>query len=257
MNDYSNHVVGFTKLFAGLVHSTVWREEMHIKVVWITMLALADRNGEVLASMPGLADASRVTLEQCTEALERLKGPDKHSRTKANGGRRIKEIEGGWKLLNYLKYRQMRDDIARREQVRDAVRRHRAKSAPVIDVSHVSRSKPIAEAEVEAEGTEERKDVLTNVPHDVRAERSIQGERVRLERRLLALTSEIADLEEREATGIMVQLTSYRRSDGGKVNGRVNPALLSFERLQKSVEDGEAWLLEVKNEKARPGPGAV
>src|SRR3990167_4075212 len=55
--DYCNHVPGFTKLFAGLVHSTVWREDMHVKVVWITLLALADRNGEVLASIPGLADA--------------------------------------------------------------------------------------------------------------------------------------------------------------------------------------------------------
>src|SRR3990172_5726093 len=107
--DYCNHVPGFTKLFAGLVHSTVWREEMHVKVVWITLLALADRNGEVLASMPGLADAARVSLEQCLDALKRLHGPDKHSRTKTNGGRRIKAIDGGWRLLNYLKYRQMRD----------------------------------------------------------------------------------------------------------------------------------------------------
>src|SRR3990172_4031514 len=115
--DYSNHVAGFTKLFSGLVHSTVWREEMHVKVVWITMLALADRNGHVLASMPGLADASRVSLDQCKDALKRLSAPDVHSRTKAHEGRRIEPIDGGWALLNYIKYRTLRDDENRRQQV--------------------------------------------------------------------------------------------------------------------------------------------
>ena len=134
--DYSNHMPGFTKLFSGLVHSTVWREEMHVKVVWITMLALADRNGHVLASLPGLADASRVTLEQCQDALAKLAAPDVHSRTKLNEGRRIEEVDGGWRLLNYLKYRNMRDEENRRQQVREAVGRYRAKQSDVIDVSH-------------------------------------------------------------------------------------------------------------------------
>jgi hypothetical protein len=134
--DYSNHMPGFTKLFSGLVHSTVWREEMHVKVVWITMLALADRNGHVLASLPGLADASRVSLEQCQDALARLSSPDVHSRTKLNDGRRIEEVDGGWRLLNYLKYRNMRDDENRRQQIREAVGRYRAKQSDVIDVSH-------------------------------------------------------------------------------------------------------------------------
>lgn len=68
---YSNTVTGFTKLFSTIVHSTVWREDMHVKVVWVTMLALADRNGEVQASLPGLADAARVSLRQCTDALKK------------------------------------------------------------------------------------------------------------------------------------------------------------------------------------------
>lgn len=142
-------MAGFTKLFSGLVHSTVWREDMHVKVVWITMLALADRNGCVLASLPGLADAARVSLDQCKDALEILSGPDAYSRTKEHEGRRIEECDGGWRLLNYLKYRQVRDDENRRQQIREAVARHRSK--PVINVSRESQGKPIAEAEAEAE----------------------------------------------------------------------------------------------------------
>ncbi len=116
----------YTKLFNTIIHSTVWREEMHVKVVWITMLAMADPEGDVWASIPGLADAARVSLDQCQDALARLSCPDPYSRTREHEGRRIVMIDGGWRLLNYPKYRQMRDAEHRRAQVREAVRRHRA-----------------------------------------------------------------------------------------------------------------------------------
>jgi hypothetical protein len=151
---YSNRVVGFTKLFSTIIHSTVWRTDMHIKVVWVTLLAMADRNGRVWASVPGLADAARVSLEQCVDALTVLKAPDKWSRTKADDGRRIKDIEGGWELLNYLKYREMRDEEERRFQTRQAVARHRLKKAAV---SHRKPRKPMkAQAEAEAEAEKEK-----------------------------------------------------------------------------------------------------
>lgn len=100
---------------------------MHVKVVWITMLALADRKGIVFASLPGLADAARVSMEQCEDAIARLAAPDEYSRTKDFEGRRIEDVDGGWKLLNYIKYREARDGDERREQVREAVNRHRTK----------------------------------------------------------------------------------------------------------------------------------
>lgn len=145
---------GFTKLFASIIHSTIWREEMHVKVTWITMLALADQNGYVHASIPGLADAARVTLEQVQDALERLRSPDEFSRTKEHEGRRIEDADGGWFILNYPKYRKLRQKEERRTQVREAVAKHRRNkklSAEInddysnqlkSDVSNVSRGKP-------------------------------------------------------------------------------------------------------------------
>ena len=154
---YYGAVAGFTKLFSTIVDSTVWREEMHVKVVWITMLAKANRNGDVLASVPGLADAARVSLDQCVEALARLSAPDAWSRTKEHEGRRIVEVDGGWRLLNYPKYRELRDADERRIQTREAVRRYRAKEkANPITVSTSKHGKPRkaqAEAETEAETT--------------------------------------------------------------------------------------------------------
>ena len=141
-NNYSNLVSGFTKLFSTIIHSTVWREDMHVKVVWVTMLAMANRNGKVFASIPGLAGASNVSLDQCLDALGKLAGPDIYSRTKAHEGRRIEECDGGWQLLNYQKYRELRDDDERRIQTREAVKRHRSKKADPLTVSDVSHGKP-------------------------------------------------------------------------------------------------------------------
>ena len=159
---YYGAVAGFTKLFSTIVDSTVWREEMHVKVVWITMLAKANRNGDVLASVPGLADAARVSLDQCVEALARLSAPDTWSRTKEHEGRRIVEVDGGWRLLNYPKYRELRDADERRIQTREAVRRYRAKEkANPITVSTSKHGKPRkaqAEAEAEAEADQDRTD---------------------------------------------------------------------------------------------------
>jgi|SRR5579859_755327 len=108
----------YTKLFEQILESTIWCEVDSTRVVWITMLAMASRDGEVLASIPGLAKRANVTLEQCQVALERFQQPDKFSRTPDHEGRRIAAIDGGWKLLNHAKYRDLLDSEAERERKR-------------------------------------------------------------------------------------------------------------------------------------------
>lgn len=71
------------------------------------MLAMADKNGEVQASVPGLARVAGVQTESCREALAKFLSPDPDSRTKDDDGKRIEPIEGGWRLLNHRKYREM------------------------------------------------------------------------------------------------------------------------------------------------------
>ena len=74
----------FTKLFSSILDSTVWQESKETKIVWITMLAMSDRFGDVHASIPGLSVRSGVTIPECQQALQSLLGPDKFSRTKDN-----------------------------------------------------------------------------------------------------------------------------------------------------------------------------
>lgn len=120
-------MAGYTKLFSTILASTIWREPAEVRVVWITMLAMSDAHGRVDGSIPGLADLARVSLDQCQSALKCLSEPDFYSRTKDHEGRRIREIDGGWEILNYLKYREATSDDLRRAKNREAVKRFREK----------------------------------------------------------------------------------------------------------------------------------
>ncbi len=146
---------GFSKLYGSIVHSTVWREPHTTRIVWITMLALADAGGYVGASLPGLADAARVTREECEAALGSFLAPDPDSRSKDHDGRRIEIVDGGWVLLNYAAYRAGRDPEVRRQQNRDAQARYRDRQPRKPDVSQAQPISAHAEAEAEAEADQD------------------------------------------------------------------------------------------------------
>ncbi len=112
----------YTKLFSSITTSTVWGEPHETRLVWITMLASVNRSGEVFGSVPGLAHEARVSLEGCIEALKKFMEPDPWSRTKDFEGRRIREIDGGWLLLNHAKFDKMRSEIEAKERRRESQR---------------------------------------------------------------------------------------------------------------------------------------
>ncbi len=136
--------MSYTKLFRSIIHSTVWREPSHVKVVWVTLLAMADQDGVAETSIPGLADAARVTLEQATEALERLQAPDRYSRSKTLEGRRIVAVDGGFELVNHGKYRELmsKEDRLKRAAARQKRWRERnaSRNASLRDVDGVTTS---------------------------------------------------------------------------------------------------------------------
>ena len=161
-----------------MLDSTVWQEALPTKICWITLLAMSDRNGEIQASIPGLAVRAGITLSDCEAALKSFMSPDKYSRTTDDQGRRIEVIEGGWALLNHEKYRAMssKDDSKSSNSMRQA--RHRDKkrrnqpvtdsnapvtdsNAPVTDSNApVTHEWDIAESDAESESIK-RKEPLT------------------------------------------------------------------------------------------------
>lgn len=118
----------YVKLFGQrLIYSTIWQESLPTKVTWITILAMMDFEGCVHASVPGLAKMAGVSIEECQEALGKFKGPDRFSTTRENGGRRIEDIEGGWRVLNFLRYRQKSGKVDRAAYMAEKQREYRAR----------------------------------------------------------------------------------------------------------------------------------
>ena len=156
----------YTKLFNSIVTSTIWSEDDKTRIIWITMLALADQNGEVQASIPGLARLAGVQIADVESALVKFTEPDNYSRTPDNQGRRIAMIDGGWELLNHAKYRRMASLADKKESSASRQKRFRDRNAPVtlsnapsvtsnapvtLEVAKVTLLSDIAEAEAEAE----------------------------------------------------------------------------------------------------------
>ena len=115
----------YTKLFHRILASSIWEEDDKTRLVWITMMASTDENGDVVATEAKLARDARVDLESCQAAIAKFLAPDKASLTTANDGRRIEVIEGGWHLMNHGKYRDMMNQEARREYFRQKRREYR------------------------------------------------------------------------------------------------------------------------------------
>ena len=115
-------------------------------------MAMADRNGEVQASIPGLASVARVPVESVVVAINKFMSPDPFSRTKDDEGRRICEIKGGWLLLNHAEYRKLASDEDRKTKA--AERQQRARDRKKV-VTLPSRQISQAEAEAEAEAVKD------------------------------------------------------------------------------------------------------
>lgn len=128
---------GYTPLFGEIITSSIWNEDDQVRIIWITLLALSDKDGNVMASISGLAPVARVSLSQCEKAIETLSSPDKYSRSLEKEGRRIEVIDGGWHIINHEKYRNKAKSRA------TYMRKYRAsKSQSQKQVNKQAKSKP-------------------------------------------------------------------------------------------------------------------
>ena len=91
------------------------------------MLLLADATGFVRAAASAIAREAGIPADVARRALELFSSPDDESRTPDNQGKRIEKVDGGYRVLNYEKYRE-RDYTAaermRRKRERDRVTRN-------------------------------------------------------------------------------------------------------------------------------------
>jgi hypothetical protein len=125
-------MAGYAKLFGSILFSTIWGESKDVKILWVTMMAMADQDGMVEAAVPGLAAASRLTVAECRAAVAVLEAPDPDSKNPDHEGRRIEKRDGGWLLLNYAAYRDKLTLAHKREKTAERVRRFRERNAQKI-----------------------------------------------------------------------------------------------------------------------------
>jgi hypothetical protein len=145
---------GFAKLDSGIVDSTLWMKDHDVLRVWIALLAKCDAYGIVRASAPAMAHLCMVTLERFEKIIQELCAADPYSRTSSDEGRRLSEIEGGWCIVNYLKYRDLMQRKAMSHAERQARYRKKIKERDYMVTNKVTSD---TEAEAEAEYKEKKR----------------------------------------------------------------------------------------------------
>lgn len=125
--------------------------------------AFVELNPDLLGAILGCES------EQVAGALEQLSSPDPKSRSKAEGGRRlIKEGQYIYRVVNYLAYREMRNDEERRTYNREKQRQSRARrqnksNGSSLTVNDMSTMSAHTDTEAEAETKDNNKKAITVV----------------------------------------------------------------------------------------------
>ena len=124
-------VIRYTPIYNRLVDSSVWTLPDHIRIVWITMLALQDRDHVVRYTAFGIAQRAHKSEAEVLDALKVLSTPDTtRLEPQEHEGRRIEKHPDGWFILNGEKYQRMMEQANRREYKRQWMEKMRGNGAP-------------------------------------------------------------------------------------------------------------------------------
>jgi hypothetical protein len=97
---------GYTKLHSSIATSSIMALPVSARWLWAFMLSQANAQGIVEGSVPGMAIAAHISLDECQAAIDAFCSPDQYSRTKDQEGRRLVPVDdGGWQIVSYDKWR--------------------------------------------------------------------------------------------------------------------------------------------------------
>lgn len=114
----------YVKLHDSIFGSSIMEEDIETRYIWFCMLTLADFEGFVDETIPALARRFNMSEQAIQKAIDRFLQPDPSSRTADNDGRRLEPMRPtfGWHIINYEKYRDMRNAEDRKEYMRRYMR---------------------------------------------------------------------------------------------------------------------------------------
>ena len=126
----------FAKVFAQIFDSSI-SEDYMVRHIFMDLLVLADQEGIVDMTITAISRRTNVPPEIISRAIERLMENDSTSRSDAEEGRRLGRLDShrnwGWYIVNWDKYRNMRDEEARKSYFREYQRKRRAEQRAVKD----------------------------------------------------------------------------------------------------------------------------
>jgi hypothetical protein len=120
----------YAKIFDSILASSIWVEDSDTRIVWITLLTLADENGFARAVPSALARLANVPQDKCEKALALFMAPDPEDSSGEYEGRRITALPGGFFIYQHAKYRDLQNAEQRRATWRAASKKYRLKIKP-------------------------------------------------------------------------------------------------------------------------------
>lgn len=116
----------YGKYFAKTFEGSMYGAGFAVFAVWSYAIANADIQGFVELNPKALADKLGGPEADVETAIEFLRAPDEHSRTKTEGGRRlVREGQFLHRIVNYEVHRKIWSAVERREYMRTYMKEYR------------------------------------------------------------------------------------------------------------------------------------
>lgn len=142
----------YAPLFGEVVDSSLWKEPEHVRVVFMTLLAMKDWDHVVRMPLHKIGNKANVGDGKFLDAMKILSEPDRFTTIpQPHEGRRIKEVEGGWLVLNGDHYQELMRKLNRRANAAKRKREQRDRERAAAIVRSVS-SLPVGEPRPSSEG---------------------------------------------------------------------------------------------------------
>ena len=125
-------MANYTPIFSQIVDSSLWKEEKHVRLLFITMLVCRDFDHVCRVPDHRLPEKAKLDDKEVVQALKVLASPDRKCEIpQPFEGRRIQKVDGGWLILNGEHYQKMMQIYNKRVRWARNKKAQRARKKPV------------------------------------------------------------------------------------------------------------------------------
>jgi len=152
----------YARIFEQILDSSI-ADDYEVRHLMMDLLLLADEDGIIDMTHQAIVRRTNVPIKVVMRCIGVLSQPDKRSRTPDKEGRRLVKIDEnrdwGWRIVNYDKFRKIRNKRDRKEYQRNYMRgyRQRQKAEHVENVSAPLGGKPHEDVNVAVDVDKKKK----------------------------------------------------------------------------------------------------